>query len=426
MLIFKLKLVLGTFVFVMLIDAYLWQGVKRLLHKKRIARQQLVKRLFWAVPWIFILGSVCYLLVPLLETSTLFRNYFMASLATVYFSKLIALPFLLGDDIRRLMVWTTRKLKRTAAPHAQASSEENPEHKISRSTFITQTGIIAGGIPFIMLTKGMIKGAYDYRVRHETLYLPKLPDYFDSLRIVQISDVHSGSFFDKDAVKKGIDLIMQQKADLVFFTGDMVNNKTDEVHDYTDIFGHIKAPMGVFSTLGNHDYGDYVTNWKSDEEKAKNLSDLCDVHRSLGWNLMRNAHEVISVHGQKLALLGVENWGDRGRFQKFGDVNKAKQGMEEAPVKLLLSHDPSHWDAIVRPEHPDVDVMFSGHTHGMQFGVEIGSFKWSPSQYIYKQWAGLYKEGKQQLYVNRGFGFIGYPGRVGILPEITVFTLKKA
>jgi len=425
-LIFKLKLILGTVAFVMLIDAYLWLGIKRLLFKKSHKHQLLVKKIFWTIPWIFIAGSVCYLIVPQLESNTLFRNYFMASLATVYFSKLIVLPFLFADDLRRLAIWSKRKIMRTAAPAAPASTQENPEHKISRSKFITQAGIIAGGIPFIMLTKGMVKGAYDYKLRHETIYLPKLPDRFNGLKIVQISDIHSGSFFDKDAVKKGIDMIMQQKADLIFFTGDMVNNKTDEVYEYTDIFGHIKAPMGVFSTLGNHDYGDYVTTWTSPEEKAKNLADLCDVHKDMGWNLMRNQHEVISIHGQKLGLIGVENWGDRGRFQKFGDITKAKQGMEETPVQLLLSHDPSHWDAIVRKEHQDIDVMFAGHTHGMQFGVEIGSFKWSPSQYIYKQWAGMHTEGNQHLYVNRGFGFIGYPGRVGILPEITVFTLQKA
>jgi hypothetical protein len=276
-----------------------------------------------------------------------------------------------------------------------------------------------------MLSRGLYSGAYNYQVRRVNLVLPNLPEAFDGLKVLQISDVHTGSFFDKDAVYKGIQLIKEQKAHVAVFTGDFVNNKTDEAYEWADMFSEIKAPMGVYSILGNHDYGDYVTDWKSAEEKAKNLTDLYDVHKNMGWNLLRNEHVLLEKENKRIGLLGVENWGDRGRFQRFGDIDKAKAGMPNVPVKILLSHDPSHFDTIVSKQHPDIDLTLSGHTHGFQFGVEFGHFKWSPSQYIYPHWADLYKIEKQMLYVNRGFGFLGYPGRVGILPEITVFTLNR-
>jgi predicted MPP superfamily phosphohydrolase len=221
-----------------------------------------------------------------------------------------------------------------------------------------------------------------------------------------------------------VDMVRDLKGDVVFFTGDLVNNQTNEAYDYADIFSTIKAPMGVFSTFGNHDYGDYMS-WPSLEAKQKNLDDLVQVHKDLGWHLMRNENVTLDIGQQRIGILGVENWGDKGRFQKFGDVEKAMKGLPDVPVKLLLSHDPSHFDHIVSQRNKDIDVTFSGHTHGFQFGVEIGSFKWSPSQYIYPRWAGLYQVGEQQLYVNRGFGFLGYPGRVGIMPEITVFELRN-
>lgn len=255
--------------------------------------------------------------------------------------------------------------------------------------------------------------------------MPNLPSGFEGVKLLQISDVHTGSFTDRDAVYKGIQMIKQENADLVFFTGDIVNSMTDELYDWQNIFAEIKAPMGVFSIYGNHDYGDYVPNWASKEAKEKNLADLAQAHKNMGWNLLRNEHITLTKNNQRIGIIGVENWGDRGRFQKYGDINKATKNMPDVPVKLLLSHDPSHFDSIVSKNHKDIDVTFSGHTHGFQFGVEIGSFKWSPSQYIYPHWAGLYHVKNQQLYVNRGFGFLGYPGRVGILPEITVFTLTK-
>ncbi len=242
------------------------------------------------------------------------------------------------------------------------------------------------------------------------------------MKIVHISDIHIGSLQDKNAVEAGINKVLQQKPDLILFTGDLVNNKAAEMEGWTDLFSQFRAPLGVYSILGNHDYGDYVA-WPSLEAKQNNLQQLKQIHAGMGWRLLMNEHVVLEKEGQKIALLGIENWGAKGRFPKYGRMQEAYPGTESIPFKILMSHDPSHWDAQVRTIYPDIDLMLSGHTHGMQFGMENPFFKWSPVQWMYKQWAGLYEEGGQKLYVNRGFGFIGYPGRVGILPEITLLEL---
>jgi predicted MPP superfamily phosphohydrolase len=299
-----------------------------------------------------------------------------------------------------------------------------PGPAIARSEFLSQAALIAATIPFGAFTYGIISGAHDYRIRRQTVSLPNLPKAFDGISIGQLSDIHSGSFFNKTAVKGGVEMLLKEKPDVVFFTGDLVNNQTSELKDYFDVFNKVKAPMGVFSVTGNHDYGDYH-KWESADAKVQNFQDLLRAHKELGFDLLQNEHRWLEVDGERIAILGNENWG-AGRFAKYGKLDQAYEGTEEAPVKLLLSHDPSHWDAQVRQNYKDIDMMFAGHTHGFQFGVEVGGFKWSPSQYIYKQWAGLYKEDNQYLYVNRGFGYLGYPGRVGIPPEITIVTLKRA
>jgi len=254
--------------------------------------------------------------------------------------------------------------------------------------------------------------------------LKNLPKAFDGLSIGQISDIHAGSFWNKTAVKGGIEMMMKEKPDMIFFTGDLVNNESSEVKDYVSVFEKLKAPLGVYSITGNHDYGDYKS-WASQEEKQKNFRDLVQAHKVMGYDILMNEHRMLEQGGEKMAIIGIENWGG-GRFAKYGKLDKAYRGSDEAAVKLLLSHDPSHWDAQVRKDYRDIDIAFAGHTHGFQFGVEIGGFKWSPSQYAYKQWAGLYQEEDQYLYVNRGFGYLGYPGRVGIPPELTIVELKRA
>jgi predicted MPP superfamily phosphohydrolase len=265
---------------------------------------------------------------------------------------------------------------------------------------------------------GMIKGAFEFKIFKEKIISPKFPSVFNGLKIVQISDLHLGSFTSAEPLEKAIDLINQQEADYILFTGDLVNEKTDEAYPFIETLKKLKAKNGIYSVLGNHDYGDYI-QWPSDTAKQENLKAMHKVHSDLGWKLLLNEHQIIEKDGEKIAIIGVENWG-MGRFPKYGKLDIAYKGTENISFKILLSHDPSHWENQVKKEYKDINLTLSGHTHGMQFGVEIPGFKWSPVQYVYKQWAGLYEENNQLLYVNRGLGFIGYAGRVGIMPEITV------
>ena len=278
------------------------------------------------------------------------------------------------------------------------------------------------------LTLSFIYGAlfnvYRYSTKRVKLNINNLAPTFEGLTIVQISDIHSGSLSDKDAVKKGVDKINAIDPDIIFFTGDLVNNIADEALFLKDTLGQLKAKHGVFSILGNHDYGDYYY-WETQSDKDKNLELLKTIQKEMGWKLLLNEHQIIESDGHHLVIAGVENWSASDRFPKYGRLNDAFAGAPAHATKLLLSHDPSHWKAQVLHHEVDIDAMFSGHTHGMQFGIELGNFRWSPVQYVYKQWAGLYKEAGKYLYVNRGFGVIGYPGRVGILPEITIFQLSK-
>ena len=360
----------------------------------------------------------------------MFRAIILVAFFLTFVSKFIFLLVLLSDDVRRGAVW----LKRLIFPKKELSSAtpesdstplaERPGNGISRSEFLTKAGIVVASLPIIPLGWGVISGAYDYRVRRQKLYLPNLPTAFHGMKIGQLSDVHSGSFYNKKAVQGGVEMLLAEKPDVIFFTGDLVNNLANEMRDYQDIFARVQAPLGVYSTLGNHDYGDYHFGPEPSPAKAKNLQDLKDTHKAMGWDLLLNEHRTLQVDQAEIGIIGVENWGAGKRFPKFARLDEALENTDTLPVKLLLSHDPSHWRAQVLCR-PDVDVMFAGHTHGMQFGVRMGDIKWSPAQYIYKEWAGLYREGAQQLYVNTGFGFLGYPGRVGILPEITIFELIK-
>lgn len=293
---------------------------------------------------------------------------------------------------------------------------------VARSSVFSWIGIIAGGTLFGLLVYGF-GNKYRYQVKRVKLNYDSLPASFAGLKIVHISDIHSGSFTNKEAVIQGVNKIMEEEPDLILFTGDMVNNVADEMKDYMDVFNRLNAPLGVYSVLGNHDYGDYV-QWKSAEEKEANLERLKQVHHSLGWRLLMNEHVVLEKGDDKIAVIGIENWSAKARFPKYGDLKTAYEGSEAHPFKILMSHDPSHWKAEVVEKYPDIDLMLAGHTHGMQFGLEIAGFKWSPVQHVYKEWAGLYENAAQKLYINRGFGFLGYPGRVGILPEITVLELR--
>jgi len=359
--------------------------------------------------------------LPLMVRSIILVVFFLT-----FTSKFLYLIVLLVDDLRRGGVWLKRLFLQRKKPLATLERPllEKPVDGITRSEFLTKAGILIASLPVAPMSWGVISGAYDYRVRKQKLYLPNLPKAFHGMTIGQLSDIHSGSFYNKRAVMGGVEMLLAEKPDVVFFTGDLVNHLAREMRDYQDIFSKVRAPMGVFSTLGNHDYGDYHFGPEPSPAKARNLRNLIDTHRIMGWDLLLNEHRELRVGNDAIAVIGVENWGT-GRFPKYGRLEEALAGTDVYPVKLLLSHDPSHWRAQVL-NRPDVDVMFAGHTHGMQFGVRVGNVKWSPAQYIYREWAGLYREGHQQLYVNTGFGFLGYPGRVGILPEITIFELQRA
>ena len=347
------------------------------------------------------------------------RKMVISFIAIVLAAKILAAIYLALDNLFKGGVKLLQTLK------TYKTAENPPEHVgsgLSRKKFIYRAALMTTSLPLAVKGFSIINQAYDYRIRREKILLPDLPKAFHGLRIGQISDIHSGSFKNKTAVKAGVDLFLQERPDVVFFTGDLVNRQTDEIKEYFDVFDQIKAPLGVFSILGNHDYGDY-RSWSSPQAKQQDFKDMLEAHKELGWQLLRNENHLLTESGESLAILGVENWGVK-RFSKHGKVEEAYAGTEQAAVRLLLSHDPSHWEAKVL-DYSDIDVTFSGHTHGFQFGVEIGNFKWSPSQYLYNQWAGLYQKGAQYIYVNRGFGFIGMPGRVGIYPEVTIFELQR-
>ncbi|MBS1579822.1 MAG: metallophosphoesterase [Bacteroidetes bacterium] len=400
----------------LLIDFYVFQVIKSVSQNTSEKTKLIITIVYWVISITALALLVSFPYIQYFQTSKNFRNYVFAIIAGLFFAKLLASVVFLIDDIRRLFMWIGSKLFSNTGAHF---ADEGGN--ISRSVFMNWLGIGIGGTLFGTLLYGF-SNKYNYQVRKIKLAFENLPAAFKGLKIVHISDIHSGSFQNKEAVQHGVNLIMQQNADLILFTGDLVNDRHEEMNEYINIFNKLKAPMGVFSTLGNHDYGDYI-NWSSPQAKQKNLEQLKQVHATLGWRLLMNEHVVLNKENDAIALLGIENWGAKGRFPKYGKMNEAYSGTEKYPFKILMSHDPSHWDAEVRTKYADVDLMLAGHTHGFQFGIENPYFKWSPVQWMYKQWAGLYEEGKQKLYVNRGFGFIGYPGRVGILPEITLIEL---
>jgi predicted MPP superfamily phosphohydrolase len=352
------------------------------------------------------------------------RVYVIPFLVMIIIAKLIGTVFIILDDLVRLFRWIGSYIFRTAVPVANETSV-NP-HAISRLKFLNYIALGMAALPFASFIYGMVKGAFDFRIHRVKVVLPNLPADFNGLKIVQISDIHSGSFMSAEPLEHAVKMVMEQKPDIIFFTGDLVNNEATEALPFMETLSKVKAPMGVYSTLGNHDYGDYIS-WESQGAKMKNLQDVKDTHTKLGWKLMMNEHIALKKGNSEIALIGIENWGGNLNFPKYGDMKKAYAGAEKYPVKLLLSHDPSHWNMQVTEQYKDIDLTFSGHTHGFQFGIEIpGLIKWSPSQFVYKQWAGLYSKDNQQLYVNRGLGFLGYPGRVGILPEITVMELRNS
>ena len=394
--------------FVIALDIYAYQAF-RFLVKGRWGT------ILYFLITLFIIGGMIY------QFSTGGRRnmssltqFFIVSFIILIVCKLVIIATMFGEDIFRLIRGGVHKITATSDGKAIPS----------RRKFVSQIALGLAAIPFASILYGVIKGRYNFKVLKYTLTFDDLPAAFDGYKITQISDIHSGSFDNKEKVNYAIDLINEQASDAILFTGDMVNNEASEMNQWQDSFARLRAKDGKFSVLGNHDYGDYV-EWPSPQAKIDNLNRLKEIQKEMDFKLLLNEHHFIEKDGQRLAIVGVENWGEGG-FKKAGDLNKAIRGLDKKDFRILMSHDPSHWEFEVK-DHPDhFHLTLSGHTHGMQFGIEIpGWFKWSPVKWRYKYWAGIYEDAKQYINVNRGFGYLAFPGRVGIWPEITVIELKK-
>ena len=392
-----------------LIDLYALQAIRTLTKNFWITGVYLLVSLVIIVSLYFLLNS---------NSPTHFSqppiSYLFGLFLVLIIPKLLVIIFMLGEDITRLILGLYFKI---------FTNEQN-FYIPSRRKFLSTLALGVAAIPFSTLLYGMIKGKYNFKVLKYELEFADLPEAFDGFTMTQISDIHSGSFDNKNKISYAVDLINQQDSDAIFFTGDLVNNVADEMDDWKELFSNLSAKEGVFSVLGNHDYGDYI-RWNSEEEKLKNLNKLKKIQSEMGWNLLLNENFYIKRKNQKIAIVGVENWGENG-FKQAGDLDAACKNINNSDFKVLLSHDPSHWKSRVKNDDRNFQLTLSGHTHGMQFGIEIpGWIKWSPVKYRYENWAGIYEEKGRFINVNRGFGFLGYPGRVGIWPEITVIKLKK-
>ena len=409
---------------VFIIDLYVFQAVKLVTRAMPAQTVRTIIILYWSMTvytFVFFLSGI---FVDWHTWPKPIRTYGFAMAVVFLISKLFVVLFLLIDDLTRFVRWGFANLyQHFWDPPVNAPVEG--KIVIGRSDFLIKLGLFISAIPFVSLIYGMMKGAYDYQIKRKKIVLKNLPAAFNGFTFVQISDIHSGSFFSTEPLQKAVEIINGLKPDAIFFTGDLVNDKSEEAVPHMETLRKLKAQHGVYSILGNHDYGDYV-QWPSREAKVANLERLKNIHREMGWNIMLDEHTFLEKGNDKIGLIGIQNWSSHLRFPKYGSMQKATAGMNYAPVNILLSHDPSHWRSEVLEKYPNVDLMLAGHTHGFQFGVEIPGFKWSPVQYVYKEWADLYYEGEKMLYVNRGLGFLGYPGRVGILPEITLVELASA
>jgi predicted MPP superfamily phosphohydrolase len=398
------------FAILLLVELYAFQAFKTLIKSKSIL---IGYGVLSVVLLIFIVYSFMQFDRSVGQTKqTMFT---MGLVLLVYIPKIVLTLLLLGEDIFRLGAGIINYF---------VDYDTNADFLPSRRKFISQLGFGLAAVPFLSLIYGIFEGRYNYKVIKQTIFFPDLPEAFDGFKITHISDVHSGSFDNADKINYAIDLVNEQNTDIVLFTGDIVNTHAKEMLPWIETFNRIKKhEFGKFSVLGNHDYGEYVT-WPSEKEKNANFQAIKNLYGQIDFKLLLNEHIFIEKGNQKIALVGVENWGQN--FKKAGDLNKASQYLKKEDFKILMSHDPSHWDYEVQHHEKNFHLTLSGHTHGMQFGIEIpGFFKWSLAQYVYKQWAGLYENFGRYVYVNRGFGYHAYPGRVGIMPEITVIQLKK-
>lgn len=408
------------FLFVALIEWYFYQAVNTVIKDYSEFKRNIFRYTYFIVSGIVVLGvfvSIFYSFQLWPRAARISVGSFMM---IVVLSQLIGIIFLLPDDIIRMFRWAYVKMFNSSTIVEEGGT------KITRLKFFSYLSLAAAALPGAGMLYGFLWGGTSYRTHRVKLSFPNLPDAFDGLKIVQLSDIHTGSFMGPAPLVKAFNMVMDEKPDVIFFTGDLVNDLPEETLGFEEAYRILRAPLGVHSIFGNHDYGEYTYRLEEEAPKRKEAQEgLKKVHAAAGWNLLMNQHTYLERNGQKIGVIGVENWDARPGFSRHGDLEKAREGMEDVPFKILLSHSPSHWDAKVNKFHKDIDITFSGHTHGMQFGIDIPGFKWSPVQYFYKQWAGLYKNDDQYLYVNRGLGYIGYNGRLGIWPEITVIELRK-
>lgn len=402
--------------FVVAVDLYAWKGINTALAHHSLVIRRLARFLYWSIS-IGLLVTILWSILTMPEARLRRDHSYLFSVVGLFLlfflPKVVIVLFHGLDDVLHLVrLGWTRLLP---------GPVEGTGETMGRARFLSQIGLIAAAVPFVSVLYGMTRGRRTFNVAHVLVGSPKLPAEFEGLRIVQISDMHLGSFGgDLSIVRHGVELINAQDPDVIVFTGDMVNDYADEAEPFIEVLQGLRAEMGKFSILGNHDYSDYP-RWDHITAKARNLERLKAIQRQMGFRLLLDEHVILERGGARIGLLGVQNWGVR--FQQYGDLARTVRGTEQLPFRILLSHDPTHWDAQVRDT--GIDLMLAGHTHGAQFGVKVGGTTFSPAQWVYKQWAGLYREGHQFLYVNRGFGFIGFPGRVGMPPEITVLELRR-
>ena len=402
--------------FILGLDFYVWS-----VFKSQIINRSYLKYVFWAITII----TIALMYFPAINTNmTLYPNYMVVIFGfvfTIIFSKLAMVLPLLIDDILRLF----RYIYQSIFVNKSLSLGGSP---ISRLDFLKNTALGLGALTFSVFSYGIIIGRFNFKKHVVDLSLKNFPKGAKPLKIVQISDLHLGSFQRKDKLMEAVELINEENPDLIFFTGDLVNNHASEAKPFVDILKQLKAKYGKYAVLGNHDYADYIgLDLKTDEGRSKwnnNFQEIKQHYANSDFELLLNETRTLSLNDMQVNVVGVENWGD-GRFSKYGDLGKAMETAKEGIPTFLLSHDPTHWTNKVLPFSKHIDLQLAGHTHGMQFGIEIGGVKWSPSQWKYKFWAGLYQDREQYLYVNRGIGHLGYPGRVGIMPEITILNIQS-
>lgn len=396
-----------TIAIIFILEFYVFQAIKTLT-KNRIIKWA------WLVIGIGIYTHFFYTIFTTPRSAGQTREFQLATglMLTVLIPKIIVLIILFGEDVYR---WIAKLVSVISGPVQPLAG---------RRKFISQIALGLAAIPFAGFIYGMIQGKYNYKVLKYQLAFKDLPPAFDGFTITQISDIHSGSFTNKEKIQYGVDMISEQRSDIIVFTGDIVNNKADEMEDWLSMFDALEAPFGKYSILGNHDYGDYLS-WKTEADKQANFNAIKNLHPRMGFDLLLNESRFIEKDGQKIALVGVENWGTG--FKRAGDLQRAAQQIDQKDFKVLMTHDPSHWDVQVKENDFNYQLTLCGHTHGLQMGIEVpGLIKWSPARFRYKYWAGLYEEFGRYVNVNRGFGYHAFPGRVGIWPEITVIELKKA